>query len=65
MVVAGYPVIYFANYDYMRLFNGDFIRRSNAGHYLGVYEKIITVDTELNALSCPFHKNIFMCLSSQ
>lgn len=46
MVVAGYPVIYFKNYDYMRLFNGDFIRRSNAGHYLGVYEKIITVDTE-------------------
>ena len=46
MVVAGYPVIYFKNYDYLRLFDGDFIKRSNAGHYQTIYEKIITVDTE-------------------
>lgn len=46
MEVAGYKIVYFKNFDYMCLFNGDFIRRSNAGHMLHVYEKIITVDTE-------------------
>ena len=30
----------------MCLYNGNFISRSNAGHMLQVYEKIITVDTE-------------------
>lgn len=46
MIVADYPVIYFKKYDYMRLFDGDFIKKSNAGHFQSVYEKIITVDTE-------------------
>lgn len=46
MEVAGYKIVYFKNFNYMSLFNGDFIRRSNAGHMLQVYEKIITVDTE-------------------
>lgn len=46
MEVAGYKIVYFKNFNYMCLFNGDFIRRSNAGHMLQVYEKIITVDTE-------------------
>lgn len=46
MVVAGYPVIHFSKYDYMRLFDGDFIRKSNAGHFQSFYEKIITIDTE-------------------
>lgn len=46
MEVAGYKIVYFKNFDYMSLFNGNFIRRSNAGHMLQVYEKIITVDTE-------------------
>lgn len=46
MKVAGYEIVYFKNFNYMRLFNGNFIRRSNAGHMLQVYEKIITVDTE-------------------
>lgn len=46
MEVAGYKIVYFKNFDYMCLFNGNFIRRSNAGHMLQVYEKIITVDTE-------------------
>lgn len=46
MIVADYPVIYFKNYDYMRLFDGNFIKKSNAGHFQSVYEKIITVDTE-------------------
>lgn len=46
MEVAGYKIIYFKNFNYKCLFNGDFIRRSNAGHMLQVYEKIITVDTE-------------------
>lgn len=36
----------FKDYDYMRLFDGDFIRKSNAGHYQSFYEKIITIDTE-------------------
>lgn len=44
MEVAGYKIVYFKNFNY--LFNGNFIRRSNAGHILQVYEKIITVDTE-------------------
>ena len=39
-------MINYKDYDYMRLFDGNYIRRSNAGHYLGVYEKVITVDTE-------------------
>lgn len=46
MEVAGYKIVNFKNFDYMSLFNGKFIRRSNAGHMLQVYEKIITVDTE-------------------
>lgn len=46
MEVAGYRIVYFKNFNYMCLYNGDFIRRSNAGHPLQVYEKIITVDTE-------------------
>ena len=46
MVIAGYPVISYKDYDYMRLFDGNFIRKSNAGHYQSFYEKIITVDTE-------------------
>ena len=46
MEVAGYRIVYFKNFNYKCLFNGDFIRRSNAGHMLQVYEKIITVDTE-------------------
>lgn len=46
MEAAGYKIVYFKNFNYMCLFNGDFIRRSNAGHILQVYEKIITVDTE-------------------
>lgn len=46
MEVAAYKIVYFKNFDYMCLFNGDFIHRSNAGHKLQVYEKIITVDTE-------------------
>lgn len=46
MEVAGYKIVYFKNFDYMSLFNGNFIRRSNAGHKQLVYEKIITVDTE-------------------
>ena len=46
MVIAGYPVVSFKDYDYMRLFDGNFKRKSNAGHYQSVYEKIITVDTE-------------------
>lgn len=36
----------FKDYDYMRLFDGNFIRKSNAGHYQSFYEKIITIDTE-------------------
>lgn len=46
MIVAGYPVVSFKNYDYMRLFDGDFRRKSSAGHFSSVYDKIITVDTE-------------------
>lgn len=46
MEVAGYKIVYFKNFNYKCLFNGNFIRRSNAGHMLQVYEKIITVDTE-------------------
>lgn len=46
MEVAGYKIVYFKNFDYMSLFNGNFIRRSNAGHMLQVYEKIIAIDTE-------------------
>lgn len=46
MIVADYPVISFKNYDYMRLFDGNFVKKSNAGHFQSVYEKIITVDTE-------------------
>ena len=46
MIVSGYPIISFKSYDYMRLFDGNFIRRSNAGRFLSVYEKVITVDTE-------------------
>lgn len=46
MVIAGYPVVSYKDYDYMRLFDGNFIRKSNAGHYQSFYEKIITVDTE-------------------
>lgn len=46
MEVARYKIVYFKNFNYMCLFNGNFIRRSNAGHMLQVYEKIITVDTE-------------------
>lgn len=46
MKVAGYEIVYFKNFNYMCLFNGNFNRRSNAGHMLQVYEKIITVDTE-------------------
>lgn len=46
MEIAGYKIVYFKNFNHMSLFNGDFIRRSNAGHMLQVYEKIITVDTE-------------------
>lgn len=46
MKVAGYEIVYFKNFNYKCLFNGNFIRRSNAGHMLQVYEKIITVDTE-------------------
>lgn len=46
MKVAGYEIVYFKNVNYMCLFNGNFIRRSNAGHMQQVYEKIITVDTE-------------------
>lgn len=46
MEVAGYRIVYFKNFNYMCLFNGNFIRRSNAGRMLQVYEKIITVDTE-------------------
>lgn len=46
MEVAGYRIVYFKNFNYKCLFNGDFIRRSNAGHMLQVYEKIITLDTE-------------------
>lgn len=46
MVIAGYPIMSFKDYDYMRLFDGDFIRKSNAGHYQSFYEKIITIDTE-------------------
>lgn len=46
MVIAGYPVVSYKDYDYMHLFDGNFIRKSNAGHYQSFYEKIITVDTE-------------------
>lgn len=46
MVIAGYPIILFKDYDFMRLFDGDFIRKSNAGHCQKFYEKIITIDTE-------------------
>lgn len=46
MEVAGYKIVCFKNFNYKCLFNGNFIRRSNAGHMLQVYEKIITVDTE-------------------
>lgn len=46
MEVAGYKIVSFKNFNYKCLFNGNFIRRSNAGHMLQVYEKIITVDTE-------------------
>lgn len=46
MEVAGYKIVYYKNFNYMCLYNGNFISRSNAGHMLQVYEKIITVDTE-------------------
>ena len=46
MVIAGYPLVSYKEYDYMRLFDGNFIRKSNAGHYQSLYEKIITIDTE-------------------
>lgn len=39
MVLAGYPVLSYKDYDYMRLFDGNFIRKSNAGHYQSFYEK--------------------------
>lgn len=46
MVISGYPIINFRDYDFMRLFDGEFKRKSSAGHFSTVYEKIITVDTE-------------------
>lgn len=46
MEAAGYKIVNFKDFDYRCLFNGDFIRRSNAGHTQLVYDKIITVDTE-------------------
>jgi hypothetical protein len=46
MVIAGYPVVSYKDYDYMHLFDGNFIRKSNAGHFQSFYEKIITIDTE-------------------
>lgn len=46
MIIGGYPVFYFKSYEFMHLFDGDFKRKSNAGHFTTIYEKIITLDTE-------------------
>lgn len=39
-------MVSYKDYDYIRLFDGNFIRKSNAGHFQSFYEKIITIDSE-------------------